>query len=204
VENRPVPYTDAMRRLGGALIMIMALAAGARAHVALPADFRDIVTGAELIVRGRITDVRAIPSADDGVESVATVAIETRLKGSVDGFVDVHVPGGDMGRYRYVMVGAPTLRRDEHALFFLTRRADGAWRLVGLTAGLYVVQADAATGRLVVNPPVVPVPDRTTASQPVVRGDVRRPAMAVQDFEALVRAVMAGTGSGASATGAAR
>ena len=47
-----------------------------------------------LIVRGRVTDVRAI-EVPAGVESVATFAVERVLKGPAGDFVSVRVPGGD-------------------------------------------------------------------------------------------------------------
>jgi hypothetical protein len=51
------------------------------------------------------------------------------------------------------------------------------------------MRPDSATGRAVIDAPVVL--GQTASVGPIVRGDVRRKPMAVQDFEALVRLVAA-------------
>jgi len=167
--------------------IVIFLSATAGASVSVPIEFREMVATADLIVRGRVTDVRATRSDDAGVESVATVAVESALKGASDPFVYVRVPGGDLGRYRYVMTGAPVLRVNELAVFFLRRGADNALRPIGLSAGIYAVGREPSTGRPVVRPPVVA--DRTGTAAP--RGDVRRTLLPVGDFESLVRLMLA-------------
>ena len=90
----------------------------------MPAGFREIVADASVIVRGRITDVRAVAVAGAGIDSVATVAVESVLKGEAAAFVNVRVPGGEIGRTRFVVVGSPTFKPDQRAVFFLKRGAD--------------------------------------------------------------------------------
>ena len=173
----------------------MLLAACALAAVPLsatllvPVDFREVVSTSGLIVRGRVTDVRAIEVRDVGVDSIVTVAVEGVRKGQSDAFVYVRVPGGEIGRYRFVMVGAPVFKPGQRAVFFLKRGSDAYWRPIGLSQGVYRVQADPATGRLVVPPPLVG--GRTASlTGPAVRGDERRKPMSVGEFESLVRLVM--------------
>ena len=159
------------------------------ASLVIPADFREVVTEAGLIVRGRVTDVRAVEVRGVGVDSIATVAVEGVIKGQSDAFVYVRVPGGEIGRYRFVMIGAPTFRAGQRAVFFLKRGADGFWRPIGLTMGIYRVQPDPVTGQPVVPPPLVG--GRTAPVRgPAVRGDERRRSMPVAEFESLVRLVM--------------
>lgn len=153
----------------------------------VPAAFDEIVADSTLIVRGRVTDVRAAVVAGDGMSSFATVAVEAVLKGRAGAFVAVRVPGGQIGRSRVVMAGAPTLRVADHAVFFLARGADGTFRPVGLSMGVYRVSRDAGTGRAVVDPPLVV--GVTAPVGRVVRGDVGRRSMPVQEFESLVRLV---------------
>ena len=186
-----------MSRFVTTLVCVAALGATAAATVFIPTEFREVVADAGLIVRGHITDVRPI-TISGGVETVGTIAVENVLKGQSDGFVSIRVPGGAIDGRRFVMVGAPELRVGEQALFFLKRGADNVWRPVGLSMGVCLVHPDAATGRPVIDPPLVP--GRTaTAGQMVTRGDPRRRPMTVQDFEALVQLVVAArpvTGSG--------
>jgi len=158
------------------------------ATVLQPIDFRQAVADAALIVRGHVTDVRGV-SLPTGVESVVTVAVDRVLKGQAGDFVSVRVPGGTIGRYRYIFVGAPTFAVNEQAIFLLKRGPDNALRIVGLSQGLYPIQTLPGTTQPVVAPP--PVAPQTASVGPVVRGDSRRRAMSVPEFESLVRLVMA-------------
>jgi len=162
-----------------------------QAHVVIPAEFREVATEATLIVRGRVTDVRSVVEPGNGIESIAAVAVESVLKGQAGGFVYVRVPGGEVGRSKVVMVGAPTFRVGQRAVFFLKPNAtDSSFRPIGLTLGVYRVQAEPGTGRPVIAPPVVA--GRTAPLfGPTTRGDTRRKLMPVRDFEALVRVVLA-------------
>jgi hypothetical protein len=153
-------------------------------------EFRAVVAEASLIVRGRITDVRAMEVPDRGVETVATLAVDAVLKGTTDGFVSFRLPGGQIGRYRTVMEGAPTVAVNETAVIFLKRDPNNAWRPVGLGSGVFAVHADLASGQPVVYAPVLL--NRTASAGPVVRGDARRQTLGVQDFESLVSVVVAG------------
>ena len=158
-----------------------------QATLLVPAELREVVTDASLIVRGTVTDVRSFVVSGNAIDTVATVAIASRLKGEADGFVGVRVPGGEVGRTRYVMTGAPTFRVGQQAVFFLKRGPDSSWRPIGLSQGVYRVQAEAGTGRAIVQRPVVTESSRA----PVARGDVRRRSLPVAEFESLVRLVLA-------------
>ena len=164
-------------------------AVSASATVAIPTEFREIVAGATLIVRGHITEVRAVVARNQGVESIGTIAVEAALKGRLTDFVVIRVPGGVIGRYRWVMVGAPSLHVGDQGIFFLKRDQTNAWRPVGLAMGIFRVQAAPANGVPVVEPPLAA--GQTTAAGRVVRGDPQRRLMAVPEFESLVRVVIA-------------
>jgi hypothetical protein len=183
------------RRLLAVLLGGVVCLSGPSLHATLviPAEFREIVADAVLIVRGTVTDVRSFVVSGSQIDSVATVAVEALLKGEADRFVPVRVPGGEIGRTRYVMTGAPVFRTGQRAVFFLKRGADAGWRIVGLTQGLYRVQIEPGTGRAVMQVPIVP--GRTAdATGPIARGDPRRRPIPISEFESLVRLVMANPG----------
>lgn len=180
-----------------AVLLVLGLgSAGLSATVLVPAEFKEIVADAALIVRGRVTDVRGVITPTRGVESVATLAVDLTLKGSASEFLSITVPGGTVGRFTTRMVGAPVLRVGEQAVFFLKRDGRNAWRPVGLSMGVVQVRGDALTGAPVVTAPVVP--GQTADAGPVRRGDARRSTMGVASFESLVRVVMAGQTAAAS------
>jgi len=179
-----------LKRMLALAALLMLAAPALSANVVVPAEFRDIVNESARIVRGRVTDVRAIDVPGRGIESVLTVAISSTVKGTVEPFVYVRVPGGEIGRNRFVMVGAPTFTVGEHAVFFLKPEATGGWRPVGLSMGVYRVHPDAATGQPVVPSPIVA--RVTTSPRRISRGDLRRGSMPVLEFESLVQLVMQG------------
>lgn len=171
-----------------ALVALAVSGAPVSATVVIPTEFKEIVSDASLIVRGHITDVRSVVVPNTGIESIGTIAVDATLKGQPEAFVSIHVPGGEIGRDRFFMVGAPRLTVGENAVFFLKRGADNLWRPVGLTMGIFRMQSEAQTGRTVVDPPLMT--GQTAAAGPVIRGDVRRRSMPVDEFESLVRLVV--------------
>jgi len=183
------------------IVALFLSAVALSATVTIPTEFKEVVADASLIARGRVTDVRAVETPRQGVETIATIAIDAVLKGEPADFVTMRLPGGVIGRYRSVMVGAPTVSVGQQAVFFLKRDAVlNAWRPVGLSMGIYRVQPEPSTGRPVISPPVAG--GQTAAVGPVVRGDPARRFMAVSEFESLVRVVLASVA--APARGSAR
>ena len=180
----------------------MMLVVPVRATVAVPTDLADVVSTATLIVRGRVVDTRAFTDVANGpVTTAVTVAITEVLKGRAESTVTFRVHGGELGRYRHVMIGSPVFATGEVAYLFLKRAPDGALWTVGLGAGVYRVSSGSGSpGALVVNPPVVAGVTATTGA-PVVRGDSRRKPMSVSDFSGVVRLLMAREPGGAERTG---
>jgi hypothetical protein len=178
-----------MRRLLLALVLLVA-APVLRATVLIPADFREIVAGSQIIVYGRVTDVRPEWSDDRRrIDSIISVEAGSYLKGGPAGVVTFRVPGGQIGRYKNVMVGAPEFHPGDEAVLFL--KADGAAvpRVFGLSQGVFRVRVDGRTGRrMVVAPPLMA---RGDSAEPVTRGDAARTPLALDAFAATVRAAMA-------------
>ena len=194
-----------LRLLVTALVGLILTAGTLFASTFLSAEFREVVSEASTIVRGRVTDVRAVRAPAGNVESVVTIAVEASLKGSTESFVAMRIPGGTIGRYRTVMVGAPVMRVGEQAVFFLKRGPGNSLWPVGLGQGIYRVSfsagASAAGGTgaggtggggstvPMVHAPVLPGVT-TNAVGAVVRGDARRKSLPLTEFESLVRLLL--------------
>jgi hypothetical protein len=104
----------------------------------------------------------------------------------------MRVPGGTIGRYRTVMIGAPVLQVGDRAVFFLKGGPGNSLWPVGLAQGIYRMSSARGAG-IMVHAPVLPgVTTNTTG--PVVRGDTRRKMLPVTEFESLVRLVLARRG----------
>jgi hypothetical protein len=160
------------------------------ATVLLPAEFREIVNGSEVIAFGRVVDTTAEES--DGrtrVETLVTLRVDAYLKGGRGDTLVFKVPGGQVGRYRTIMVGAPAFTPGDEAVVFLTVRGADRPSVFGLNQGVFRVRVDAQTKRRLVVPPALLA--RTASPETVVRGSVSRRSVPLETFGAQVQAVMA-------------
>jgi len=170
--------------------LLLAIPAAAAATVVIPIDFRELVNVSTTIVHGRVTRVHT--DWVDGrrsIQTFVTVAADEFLKGRLDGTVTVAVPGGQIGRYKTVFVGAPEFREGDEVVLFL-RAYGGRQFIVGLSQGAFRVAPDAA-GRAVVTAPVV-MGQGGSDPQRIVRGDATRRPLAVSAFRDLVKGIVAG------------
>lgn len=181
-----------MRRLI-TLIILLWLAQDLRATVILPADFREVVAGSQIIVYGRVADVRPEWSDDRSrIDTIVTVQAGSYLKGGPGETVTFRVPGGQIGRYKNVMVGAPEFSQGEEVILFLSAAGPSIAHVFGLNQGVYRVRVDSRTGRRLVVPPVLTA--SADAPQRVIRGDQSRQPLPIDSFAASVRTAMARTG----------
>jgi hypothetical protein len=180
-----------MRRTLLVISLCLLAAPPLRATVLIPAEFREVVTGSEIIVYGRVVDVRAEWTADRrGIDTLVTFEAATYLKGGPGETVTFRVPGGQIGRYRNVMVGAPEFRPGDEAVLFLRGEAPAIARVFGFSQGVFRVRVDPRTGqRIVVSPPLAA---RGDAPETVRRGAGARRSLALDAFAAEVRAAMQG------------
>jgi hypothetical protein len=186
-----------MRRQLVCLAFLIVLGAhGARATVLLPAEFREVVAGSEIIVHARVVDVRS--QWVDGrrrIESVVTVEILTPFKGGERRSLEFKVPGGQIGRYRSVMVGAPSFTPGEEAFLFLSEANSDAPLVFGLNQGVFRVRQDRVSGRrVVVPPPLMQASAGGDAREPILRGSPTRRPLEVDAFGAQVRTAIAQQG----------
>jgi len=159
-------------------------AAPLHAMVVLPAEFSAMVTESELVVYGRVVDVRPhVVGNRRAIETVVTLAVLDAIKGQPGALVHFRVPGGQVGRYRRVMVGAPEFATGEEVVLFLKGRPPGVPFPFGLSQGVYRVVQQAG-GRRMVTPPVV-----AEAAGRVVRGDPARRPMDLAAFTRNVRTI---------------
>jgi hypothetical protein len=177
------------------VVAMLVCARDLRATVLLPAEFREIVAGSQIIVYGRIADVRPEWSEDRRrIDTVVTVEASAYLKGGPGPTVTFRIPGGQIGRYRNVMVGAPSFQAGEEAVLFLSAAGPSIAHVFGLNQGVFRVRVDARTGRRVVIPPVLM--SQGAEPQPVTRGDRTRRQLGLDAFAATVRTAMTQPGGG--------
>jgi hypothetical protein len=159
------------------------------ATVIVPAEFREVVTGSELIAYGRVIDVH--PEWADGrrrIDSVVTIDVMSWFKGGSDSTLSFVVPGGEIGRYRHVMIGAPVFKTGDEAVLFLKTEGAALPYVFGLNQGVFRVRADERGVRKVTSPVLLAA---STDPETVRRGAVTRQPMALDAFGTQIRSVMA-------------
>lgn len=168
--------------LAGALLLCGVVSTSAM--VVIPAEFSEMVTASELVVHGRVVGIRSQLVGDRRtIETVITIAVLDALKGQPGETVYFRVPGGQVGRYRRFMVGAPEFTSGEEVVLFLKGRVPSVPMPFGLSQGVYRVQ-HGADGRTLVTPPIV-----SEAAGRVVRGDPSRRPIELSAFARNVRAL---------------
>ena len=131
----------------------------------VPADFTQMARESELIVRGTVVRVDAQQmAARQTIESLVTLRVTETLKGTAAEQTVFRVPGGKVGRYRRVMVGAPEFRAGDDVFLFLRGHAPLIAMPYGLSQGVYRIARHAGTA--VVTPAVVTGTGRVTRGDP--------------------------------------
>ena len=173
-----------MRRVLSVL-SVLAVTAGmpAGATTVVPADFAEMVADSHQIVHGTVIGVEAYTTGSRrDIETVVTLAVAGAIKGAPATRLSFRVPGGQIGRYRRVMVGAPRFEEGDEVVLFLKGRAPALPMPFGLSQGVYRVNRE--TGRALVTPLM------TTDAGRIVRGDPARRPLALDAFARSVREAM--------------
>ncbi len=172
---------------------VFALASPLGATVLVPAEFREIVNGSQVIVQGRVADVRSDWTGDRfRIETIVTLEVGAYLKGGPGEAVTFRVPGGTIGRYRSLMVGAPEFRVGDEVVMFLKSEGPSVSRVFGLSQGVFRVRRELRSGRRLVVPPALMA--SSDAPQAVRRGSSERRPVPLETFREQVRAAMGAGG----------
>jgi hypothetical protein len=156
-------------KLLGCLLVACACAGGSLSATTLvPADFAQMARESELIVRGTVVQVDGQRAGGrQTIESLITLRVSDTIKGTAADETVFRVPGGKVGPYRRVMVGAPQFSLGDEVILFLKGRAPAIAMPYGLSQGVYRVSRTAGTS--VVTPAVVAGFGRVTRGDPARR-----------------------------------
>jgi hypothetical protein len=171
--------------------LVLMLAIPAQATVLVGADLGELSRDAVAIARGRVVAVDARwAEGRRTIETIVTLEVERYLKGSLGSSLEFRVPGGSLGRFRSVVVGAPAFAVDERVVVFLGAKGPAIPYVLGLSQGAFrLAPAPDAPGWVVASPaffPSSPAPVR------MVRGDTTRRPVALAEFEQRIRALVEG------------
>jgi hypothetical protein len=171
--------------------LMLTLATVAGATVLIPADLGELSRDALAIARGRVAALDAQWTADRGtIETIVTLEVESYLKGSLGSTLRFRVPGGELGRFRSIVVGAPAFNVDERVVVFVGARGPSVPYVLGMNQGVFRVSRAADDSGWLVTSPVLQPPG--VGAVRVVRGDPSRRALPLGDFERTVRTLAGG------------
>ena len=143
------------------------------------------------IVRGRVSAVDARYTEDRRtIETTVTLDVEHALKGTFGPTLQFRVPGGELGRFRSIVVGAPEFSVDQRVVVFLGARGPSVPYVLGLNQGVYRLVRTAGNDEWLVTPPAL-LPS-TAGATPIVRGDPARKPLPLGEFESRIRALVGG------------
>lgn len=152
-----------------------------------PTDFAELVNEAAAIVHGRVSSTRA--EWADGrahVDTLVSIDVEQYLKGNLGSALEIRVPGGELGRYRDIVVGAPKLAVGDDVILFVSTRG-GSAHVLGMMLGVFRVRHDG--GQAFVAPaPAVAV---NGEARPIVRGSKLQAPVSIASFAAQVDEILA-------------
>ena len=174
-------------RIAAFLGLWMLGGAGLGATVILPASLGELAAGAQAIVHGRVVAIepRWVPGRRQ-IETLVTLHADEYLKGELGVELTFKVPGGQLGPYRSVMVGAPTFHEGDEIVVFLNAQGPAVPWISGLNQGVFRVAEDPSGGKVVI-PGVSLVAGGEAQS---VRGDPARRRAGLQAFTDQVKALV--------------
>jgi hypothetical protein len=167
------------------VMLLCATSSVARATVYMPADLGELSRDAWAIARGRIVAVDA--QWTDGrrtIETIVTLEPDAYLKGQSGSTVQFRVPGGVLGRFRNIVVGAPRFAVGQRVIVFLGARGPTVPYVLGLSQGVFRLTQSTA-GEWMVSPSAI----LPTMQGPIVRGSLALGPSPLADFERQVRAL---------------
>jgi hypothetical protein len=172
------------------LLVALVVAVGTRpalATIVAALDLAQLVERADRVVHGLVISVSAVRMEGRYTESVVTIAPVAVMKGAPDSEIAFRVPGGEIGRFRTFVVGAPTFRAGDEVVVFLAGAPPYLPHLVGFSQGVLPVVRDD-TGRAVL---IVP-PSAGTDGEGVAIASGAARVMTLSAFADDVRALVEG------------
>jgi hypothetical protein len=174
------------------LFVILARVVAVEALVVVPVDLERLSEMSKVIVLGTVTAVQPQPSLDRRrVETLVSLDAASYLKGGLGRELTFRVPGGEFGRYRTVIPGAPVFAPGDEVVLFLGIDGPSFPYIIGLSQGVFRIRIDSGAGeRRVLALPSSPDGDTPSV---IVRGDAARGPLPVDQFLAAIRAAVGGT-----------
>jgi hypothetical protein len=171
---------------------VIALNATARATTVIPPSFDQLVSQAELIFQGTVTNVRSQwvgEGANRHIESYVTFQVEENLKGTPGESYVMRLYGGTVGEDSMGISDAPVFNVGDHDILFVENNGTQAIPLVGIMHGRFKLQRDSSGTEIVTKnegQPVKRVERLGTEAEEGEAANSSEPNMTSEAFKAAV------------------
>jgi hypothetical protein len=130
------------------LAAVSAVAVQLGATTLVQKNFDDLVTEADAIVVGTVSEAQAVYAADKRINTLVTLSDLQVLHGRYEGTsLTVQLPGGSIENDVMFVHGSPRLAAKERVVLFLRGNGRETVPVVGWTQGVFRIERDAKTGR---------------------------------------------------------
>ncbi len=171
---------------------VIALNATATATTVIPPSFDQLVSQAQLIFQGTVTNVRsqwAGEGANRHIDSYVTFRVEESLKGTPGESYVMRMYGGTVGEDSMGISDAPVFNVGDHDILFVENNGTQAIPLVGIMHGRFKLQRDTSGTEIVTKnegQPVRQVARLGTAAEEGEAANTFEPPMTSDAFKAAV------------------
>ncbi|PYI77036.1 MAG: hypothetical protein DMF04_07335 [Verrucomicrobia bacterium] len=128
---------------------LLAVTCAGLATTVIPPSFDDLVSRAEMIIQGSVTDVRSEwtgEGAQRHIMSYVTVKVEDAIKGNPGASVTLRMLGGTVGAETMQVSDAPKFKVGDRDILFVENNGTQFIPLVGIMHGRFKIKKDE-TGR---------------------------------------------------------
>src|SRR5438477_6503744 len=126
---------------------ILAIGCSALATTVIPPSFDELVSRAEVIFQGTVTDVRSQWVGEGGqrhINSYVTFKVEDAIKGKPGAQITLQMLGGTVGSETMEVTDAPKFKVGDRDILFVENNGTQFVPLVGIMHGRFRVKKDAA------------------------------------------------------------
>src|SRR5438270_9188947 len=170
------------------------LAGTGLATTVIPPSFDELVSRAQMIFQGSVTDVRSEwtgEGAQRHIMSYVTLKVEDAIKGNPGSTVTLRMLGGTVGGETMEVADAPKFKVGDRDILFVENNGTQFVPLVGIMHGRFHVQADATgANEKIAKDNGATVADAAKLGQDEVAA-VTGAAMSKVDFKAAIRQKLA-------------
>jgi hypothetical protein len=179
-----------MKRYLLACAGILAIGCSALATTVIPPSFDELVSRAEVIFQGTVTDVRSQWVGEGGqrhINSYVTFKVEDAIKGKPGGQITLQMLGGTVGSETMEVTDAPKFKVGDRDILFVENNGTQFVPLVGIMHGRFHVKKDTTGQDTVFTDEGSPLSDVTQLGKDPKAASAGR-AISKQEFKNAIQA----------------